>query len=184
MAESPPVGPLPSHLVVDTSFLRTLGGPSRERYRMTREYVQTTDRTVLLTEGVTEELSEQSSYVGGRWLELAETVEWVERVGPVQHGVRVHDGPRAGAVIDWAHERLASLEQQRPDELRPTDAELVGASVMTLGSRPVETVGVVLDDRNAEAALATAVKNTFYENRVRFFDIWTVVEHIEHETTV
>ena len=29
----------------------------------------------------------------------------------VQPGVRVHDGPRAGEVMDHVHERLATLEQ-------------------------------------------------------------------------
>jgi hypothetical protein len=179
MSESAPVGPLPANLVVDTSFLRTLGGPSRDRYHAVTDFVRTTDRTLLLTPDVVEELTEQAGYVGGDWLGLSDATDWIERLGPIQHGVRVHDGPRAGEVIDGAHERLASLEREDPNQLRSTDAGLVGAAVMVLGSRPAETVGIVLDDRNAERALATAVQNTFYEGRIRLFDIWTVVEHVE-----
>jgi hypothetical protein len=173
------VGPLPSALVADTSFLRTLGGPDRERYRVFTEYVRTTDRTLFLTEGVVAELTEQAGYVGGDWRGLADATNWVKRLDPIQYGVRVHDGPRAGEVIDWAHERLAALEREHPDELRPTDAALAGAAVMVLGSRPPETVGIVLDDRNAEAALETALANTYYEERVRILDIWTVVDYVE-----
>ncbi len=87
------VGPLPSALVVDTSFLRTLGGPSRDRYQSFTSHVRAADHRLFLTESVVTELREQAGYVGGDWIGLAETTDWVERLGPIQPGVRVHDGP-------------------------------------------------------------------------------------------
>lgn len=180
MSEDPlTVGPLPPALVLDTSFLRTLGGPNRDRYQSFTSHVQTADLQLFLTEKVVTELNEQSGYIGGDWLGLSETTDWVEQLGPVQPGVHVHDGPRAGEVMDWAHRRLASVEQEDPDDLRRTDAALAGAAVMILGSRPPETVGIILDDRNAEDALETALQNTYYEDRIRVLDIWSVVEYVE-----
>jgi hypothetical protein len=173
------VGPLPEALILDTSFLRTLGPPARDRYQAFTTHVRATDLTLYMTEGVVDEVIEQAGYIGGDWLGLADSTDWVEQLGPIQPGVRVHDGPRAGEVIDWAHERLASLEQEHPDELRPTDAALAGAAVMILGSKPHDTVGIVLDDRNAEDALETALHNTYYDDRVRILDIWSVVEYTE-----
>ncbi len=55
---------------------------------------------------------------------------------------------------------------------------------MILGSRPRETVGIILDDRNAEDALATALQNTYYEDRIRVLDIWSVLEYTESVDSV
>lgn len=96
----------------------------------------------------------------------------------VQPGVRVHDGPRAGEVMDRVHERLATFEQTDPDKLRKTDSELLGAVVMLLGSTPHESIGILIDDRNAEQAIEGVINNTYYERRVRVIDIWTAIEHM------
>jgi hypothetical protein len=59
MSEDPlAVGPLPTALVLDTSFLRTLGGPNRERYKSFTSHVQTADLRLFPTEEVVTELNE------------------------------------------------------------------------------------------------------------------------------
>lgn len=58
-----------------------------------------------------------------------------------------------------------------PDELRKLDAELAAVAVMLLGSTPHESVGIVMDDRNAERAIAEVITNTYYEGRIRIINI-------------
>ena len=81
--------------------------------------------------------------------------------------------------MDRVHERLAEFEQMDPDELRKTDSELPAVAVMLLGSTSHDSVGVLMDDRNAEKAISGVIENTHYEGRVRIIDIWTAIEHME-----
>lgn len=49
---------------------------------------------------------------------------------------------------------------------------------MLLGSTPHESIGILIDDRNAEQAIESVIYNTYYERRVRVIDIWTAIEHM------
>jgi len=178
MSESHP-SPFPTALVCDTSFLRTIGGTDSDTYRTFVEYVRTTDRELYLSQGVVEELSEQRRYMSIDWVDRAATTEWITTAEAVQPGVRVHDRPRAGEIMDRVHERLATFEQRDPDVLRTTDAELPAVAVMVLGSTPHESVGILMDDRNAERAISGVIENTHYEGRVRIIDLWTAIEYME-----
>ena len=73
-------------------------------------------------------------------------------------------------------------EQTPPDELRKTDAELPAVAVMLLGSTSHDSVGIVMDDRNAERAIDGVVSNTYYEGRIRILDIWTAIEYMESQS--
>ena len=178
MSEPHP-SPFPTGLVLDTSFLRTVGGPGRDPYQTFVEYVRTNNRELYLSRGVVEELTEQRGYIGVDWVDRADTTEWITLVGDVQPGVRVHDGPRAGEVMDRVHERLAAFEQTDPDELRKTDSELPAVGVMLLGSTSHESVGILIDDRNAERAISGVLENSYYDGRIRVIDIWTTIEYME-----
>ena len=178
MSEAHP-SPFPTALVLDTSFLRTLGGTDSDPYQTFMQYVKTEDRELYLSRGVVKELTEQHGYISVDWVDRADTTDWITLVGEVQPGVRVHDGPRAGKVMDRVHERLAEFEQVDPDKLRKTDSELPAVAVMLLGSTPHESVGILMDDRNAEKAISGVIKNTHYEGRIRIIDIWTAIEHME-----
>ena len=178
MSEAHP-SPFPTALVVDTSFLRTIGGTGTETYQTFVQYVRDEDREVYLSRGVVEELTEQRGYISVDWVDRADTTEWITLVGDVQPGVRVHDGPRAGEVMDRVHERLATLEQTESDELRKTDSELPAVGVMLLGSTSHDSVGILMDDRNAERAIAGVIENSYYEGRIRVIDIWTAIEYME-----
>ena len=178
MRESDP-SPFPTALVCDTSFLRTIGGTESDTYQTFVEYVRTEDRELYLSRGVVDELTEQRGYMGIDWVDRATTTEWITTVEAVQPGVRVHDGPRAGELMDRVHDRLATFEQTDPDLLRKTDAELPAVAVMLLGSTAHESVGILIDDRNAEAAISGVIENTYYEGRVRILDIWTAIEYME-----
>jgi hypothetical protein len=180
MSEDYP-SPFPTALVLDTSFLRTIGGTDNSAYQTFTNYVQTEERELYLTSNVVEELTEQRGYISIDWVDRAGTTEWITILGDIQPGVRIHDGPRAGEVMDRAHERLAKFEQTPPDELRKTDAELPAVAVMLLGSTSHDSVGIVMDDRNAERAIDGVIKNTYYEGRIRVLDIWTVIEHMESQ---
>ncbi|MFC7134886.1 MULTISPECIES: hypothetical protein [Salinibaculum] len=178
MSEAHP-SPFPTALVLDTSFLRTLGGTDSDPYQTFMQYVKTEGIELYLSRGVVEELTEQHGYIGVDWVDRADTTDWITLAGEVQPGVRVHDGPRAGEVMDRVHERLAEFEQMDPDELRKTDSELPAVAVMLLGSTSHESVGILMDDRNAEEAITGVIENTHYEGRVRIIDIWTAIEHME-----
>jgi hypothetical protein len=171
--------PLPTALILDTSFLRTIGGTDTSQYQTFIEYVKEQGVELYLTPGVVEELREQRGYLSIDWVDRADTTPWITLIDTVQLGVRVHDGPRAGEIMDRVHERLAEFEKTNPDELRKTDSELPAAAVMLLGSTAHDTVGILLDDRNAERAIAGVIGNTYYEGRVRFLRIWETIEYIE-----
>ena len=178
MSEAHP-SPFPTALVLDTSFLRTLGGTDSDAYQTFTQYVKTEDRELYVSRGVVEELTEQHGYISVDWVDRADTTDWITLAGEVQPGVRVHDGPRAGEVMDRVHERLAEFEQMDPDELRKTDSELPAVAVMLLGSTSHESVGILMDDRNAEKAITGVIENTHYEGRVRIVNIWTAIEHMQ-----
>lgn len=178
MSEAHP-SPFPTALVLDTSFLRTLGGTDSDPYRTFMQYVKTQGIELYLSRGVVEEFTEQQGYISVDWVDRADTTDWITLAGEVQPGVRVHDGPRAGEVMDRVHERLAEFEQMDPDELRKTDSELPAVAVVLLGSTSHDSVGVLVDDRNAEKAISGVLENTHYEGRVRIIDIWTAIEHVE-----
>ncbi|WP_276258026.1 hypothetical protein [Haloglomus litoreum] len=178
MTEDHP-SPFPTGLVLDTSFLRTVGGTGSEPYRTFVDFVEREDRELYLTPGVVDELVEQRGYMSIDWVDRADTTPWLSLVDALQPGVRVHDGPRAGEVMDSVHERLARFEQTDPDTLRKTDAELAGVAVMLLGSTAHEAIGILMDDRNAERAIDGVLGNTYYEGRIRVLDIWTALEYIE-----
>jgi len=177
----PHPSPFPTALVLDTSFLRTIGGTGSDAYETFVQYVQTENRELFLSRGVVEELTEQRGYVSVDWVDRADTTEWITLVGELQPGVRVHDGPRAGEVMDRVHERLAEFERTDPDELRKTDSELPAVGVMLLGSTSHDTVGILMDDRNAERAISGVIENSYYEGRIRVIDIWTAIEYMESQ---
>lgn len=173
--------PFPTALVLDTSFLRTIGGPGATAYQTFTEYVKAASLDLHLTPGVVTELTEQRGYISIDWVDRADTTEWILVVDSVEPGVRVHDGPRAGEVMDRVHERLARFEQTEPDTLRKTDSELPAAAVQLLGSTPHDSIGILMDDKNAERAISGVVDNTYYEGRIRVFNIWTALEHSESQ---
>lgn len=171
--------PFPPALVLDTSFLRTIGGTDSTSYQSFIEYVRAQAIELYLTPRVVEELAEQRGYIDIDWVDRADTTAWTNFLDTVQHGVRVHDGPRAGEIMDRVHERLATFERTAPDELRKTDAALPAAAVMLLGLTAHDSVGIVIDDRNAERAIADVLDSTYYEERIRILTIWDAIEHIE-----
>jgi hypothetical protein len=81
--------------------------------------------------------------------------------------------------MDQVHERLAKYEQVDPDKLRKTDSELPAVAVMILGSTSHDSVGILMDDRNAEKAISGVIENTYYHGRIRVIDIWKAIDHMK-----
>lgn len=177
------LSPFPTALILDTSFLRTIGGTGATPYQTFIQYVKEEDVDLYLTPSVVEELAEQGGYISIDWVDRADTTAWIHLIDTVQPGVRVHDGPRAGEIMDRVHERLAKFEQTDPDELRKTDSELPAAAVMLLGSTAHDSVGILIDDRNAERAISGVLDNTYYEGRIRVISIWDAIESMENQQT-
>ncbi|SFS78393.1 hypothetical protein SAMN04488556_2801 [Halostagnicola kamekurae] len=173
--------PFPSALILDTSFLRTLGGTRTEKYQTFIEYVKREEVRLFLTRRVITELDEQQAYMSIDWVDKAQTAEWIERTGELQPGIRIHDGPRAGEIFDRAHRKIAEREQEEPDELRKTDASLPAISVMILGSREFDRIAILFDDRHAEDSISSVLRNTYYEGRIAVLNIWDTLSHMETE---
>ena len=53
---------------------------------------------------------------------------------------------------------------------------------MLLSSTSHDSVGILIDDRNAERAIADVLENSYYEGRVYIINIWTAIEHMESQT--
>lgn len=104
MSEDHP-SPFPTALVLDTSFLRTIGGTDSSAYQTFINYVQTEERELYLTSGVVEELDEQRGYISIDWPDRANTTEWITILGDIQPGVRIMTG----------HERVKSWIEHRSD---------------------------------------------------------------------
>lgn len=181
MSEEHP-SPFPTALILDTSFLRTIGGTETDPYQTFIQYVKSKHVDLYLTPDVMEELAEQRGYISIDWVDRADTTEWITLIDSVEPGVRVHDGPRAGEIMDRVHERLAKFEQTDPDKLRKTDSELPAAAVMLLGSTAHDSIGILIDDRNAERSISGVLDNTYYEGRIRVFSIWDAIEYMEQDT--
>ncbi|SEO49806.1 hypothetical protein SAMN05216388_101379 [Halorientalis persicus] len=181
MSEEHP-SPFPTAFILDTSFLRTVGGTETDPYQTFIQHVKSKHVDLYLTPGVVEELAEQRGYISIDWVDRADTTEWITLIDSVEPGVRVHDGPRAGEIMDRVHERLAKFEQTDPDKLRKTDSELPAAAVMLLGSTAHDSIGILIDDRNAERSISGVLDNTYYEGRIRVFSIWDAIEYMEQDT--
>ena len=52
---------------------------------------------------------------------------------------------------------------------------------MILGSTSHESVGILIDDRNAEQAISGVIENTYYDGRIRTIDIWTAMDYMESQ---
>jgi hypothetical protein len=75
-------------------------GTVSDPYQTFIEYVQNEAVELYLSRGVVDELTEQRGYISIDWVDRAATTEWITTVDDVPLGVRVHDGPRAGEIID------------------------------------------------------------------------------------
>ena len=73
MSEEHP-SPFPTALVLDTGFLRTIGGTGSDLYKTFSQYVQNEGRELYLSGGVVEELTEQQGYISIDWVDRADTV--------------------------------------------------------------------------------------------------------------
>lgn len=170
LVDTPPLKPVPSALLVDTSVLMGLGAAGTDKAAF-GDYIATTDKQVYLSQYVVEELKtgDADEYGVNGWLEDVEQREWLEVLPSIDEGIRIHDAPKAGVMMDRAHERLAKREQRERDKIRKTDPAFAGCFVQLLGGFGYDDVGLVIDDRNAEQALSAVVSGTEYESAVRLF---------------
>lgn len=74
MSEKHP-SPFPTALILDTSFLRTIGETESNPYQTFIQYVQNDNRELYLSGGVVEELTEQRGYISIDWVDRADTTE-------------------------------------------------------------------------------------------------------------
>jgi hypothetical protein len=170
LVDTPPFEPVPGAFLVDTSVLMALGATGADKTALV-DYMTTTDKRVYLSPYVVDELKtgDVDDYGVNGWLEEVRQREWLETLPSLDEGIRIHDAPKAGVMMDRAHERLAKLEQREQDSVRKTDPAFAGCFVQLLGGYGYDEVGLVIDDRKAEQALSAVVAGTDYESAVRLF---------------
>jgi len=170
LVDTPPFEPVPVALLVDTSVLIGLGttGSSKTDFI---EYMTAAEKHVYLSPYVVEELKtdDADEYGVNGWLAEAQQQQSLEVLPPLDEGIRIHDAPKAGVMMDRAHEWLAKLEQRERDDVRKTDPAFAGCFVQLLGGYGYDEVGLVIDDRKAEQALSAVITGTDYESAVRLF---------------
>jgi len=104
MSEEHP-SPFPTALILDTSFLRTIG----DRILLVSNIHTIRQRggsDLYLTPGVVEELAEQRGYISIDWVDRADTTAWINLIDTVQPGFgsttgRVLGRSWIGFMSDW-----------------------------------------------------------------------------------
>lgn len=170
LVDTPPFEPVPAALLVDTSVLIGLGATGADKTAFVN-YMSTADKHVYFSPYVVDELQtgDADEYGVNGWLEELREQAWLEALPSLDPGIRIHDAPKAGVMMDRAHERLADLEQREQDDVGKTDPAFAGCFVQLLGGYGYEEVGLIIDDRKAEQALSAVISETEYESAVRLF---------------
>jgi|JXWS01.1.fsa_nt_gb hypothetical protein len=57
-------------------------------------------------------------------------------------------------ILGRVHQRLTRLGQTDSDKLRKTDSKLPAVAVMLFDFTPHESIGILIDDRNAERTIS------------------------------
>lgn len=148
-------GPAPdiphdSLVVIDSSVLFAIGGPTNEKYQAVEQYVTRRDITVKVPERVAEELGESPdayAYQRDR-LRAAQEAGWVEpaRVDFSQ--------PRVSAVVDKTCTRMLNLsaDDVSEHEIEKTDTVLTGLAYQ-YATGGASHVTVLVSDTIAEQAI-------------------------------
>ena len=180
LVDSSPLYPLPDTLLVDSSVLGGIGRSTPER-RQLISYIQSNDKQLYVSTGVVEELDKEwaGPYGVNDWLDPIRNEDWIVALPEPDYGARIRDGPTVSEMVDEAHRELAKLEQEREDELPKTDAKFAGNLVQIRVSEGHNSVGLIIDDRNAERALSQVVSETEYEQFFRILRGPEVLEEIQ-----
>ena len=143
--------PRESIVIVDTSVLYAMGGPSNDKYQAFEKYVTQRDVSVRIPDHVAEELGESPEayrYQRDR-LRSAQDAGWLERaeVNFTHSGV--------SDTIDRTRERIYSLsaDDVTEDEVETTDAVLAGLAYQYATDQS-RHVAVLVSDKLAEQAIA------------------------------
>jgi hypothetical protein len=170
LVDMPPIRPVPDALLIDSSVLGGIPPAGSERRRFIN-FVRSHDKQLYVSEDVVDELDQPWTGPNGvnDWLAPVrdDTESWITQLSMTEYGVRIRDNPTASEMVDEAHMKLAEEEQEREDELPKTDAKFAGNLVQVLVAEGSDSVGLVIDDRNAEQVLSDVIGGTDYESSVR-----------------
>jgi hypothetical protein len=145
-----------------------IGSSTPERRRFIN-YLQSNDKQLYVSTGVIEELDKEwaGPYGVNDWLDPIRNEDWIVALPEPDYGARIRDSPTVGEMVDEAHRELAKLEQEREDQLPKTDAKFAGNLVQILVSEGYDSVGLIIDDRNAERVLSEVIEGTDYASSFR-----------------
>lgn len=163
-----------SIVILDSSVLFAMGGPSNEKYRAFENHVTRRDVSARIPDLVAEELGESPetySYQRDR-LRVAQKAGWLERAA-------VEYDPAVSDAIDRTRKRMAALSAAdvTEDEIEKTDTVLSGLAYQYAARDPGH-VTVLVSDRVAENAIADVLdamgvgdETTVLEGRSFLFDL-------------
>ncbi|MFC4990551.1 hypothetical protein [Saliphagus infecundisoli] len=159
--------PNDSIVVIDSSVLFAMGGPSNEKYQAFERHVQHQHLTVRVPQQVAEELGESpDAYVYQRdRLKAAQDAGWLEpgQIDFTLSGV--------STVVDKTRRRMGALsaDDVTEDDIEKTDTILAGLAYQYTVQNDTH-VAVLVSDSIAEQAIADALAAAGVEDRA------TVVE--------
>ncbi|WP_114579238.1 hypothetical protein [Saliphagus sp. LR7] len=159
--------PNDSIVVIDSSVLFAMGGPSNEKYQAFERHVQHQNLTVRVPQQVAEELGESpDAYVYQRdRLRAAQDAGWLEpgQIDFTLSGV--------STVVDKTRRRMGALsaDDVTEDDIEKTDTILAGLAYQYAVQNETH-VAVLVSDSIAEQAIADALAAAGVEDRA------TVVE--------
>lgn len=168
LVDVPPSLPLPDALLIDSSVLGGIGASTTERRKLI-SYIRSNDKQLYVPTGVIDELHKDwaGPYGVNDWLDPIRNEDWIDALPEPDYGARIRDSPTVGEMVDEAHKELAELEHEREDQLPKTDAKFAGNLVQILVSEGYDSVGLIIDDRNAEQVLSEVIEDTDYASSFR-----------------
>lgn len=166
-----------STVVIDSSVLFAMGGPSNEKYRAFERYAQHRNLTVVVPRHVAQELGESpDSYAYQRdRLRAAQESGWLEP-GEIDFSV-----PDVSTVVDRTRRRMAALSAAdvSEDEIERTDTILAGIAYQ-FATDPNTNVAVLVSDVVAERAIADVLRSTDAAGRTQVIEGRSFLRDLVH----
>lgn len=158
--------PADSTVIIDSSVLFAMGGPSNEKYQAFERFVRRRSLTVRIPDYVAEELGEspeQYAYQRDR-LRAAQDAGWLER-GSIDFSL-----PDVSTIVDKTRTRMATLSAAdvSEDDIEKTDTVLAGLAYQYASQ--TQNVVILVSDRLAQRAITDVLGSTTLSERIQVIE--------------
>ncbi|WP_049929100.1 hypothetical protein [Halopiger goleimassiliensis] len=175
-AESPP----DSTIVIDSSVLFAMGGPTNEKCQAFERFVRRRNITVRVPQRVAEELGESPDDYGYQRdrLEHAREAGWLESA-TIDFSI-----PRVSTVVDKTRHRMQQLsaDDVTEDQIEKTDTVLAGLAYQYASNEP-RHVTVLVSDRVAHRAIEDVLTAVGVDDRTQVVEGRAFLQRLLSEST-